>query len=160
MAPTFFWFTLWNPAFSQVATLENLRCFATLKKKVYFTGLQITSQGEVKQATVLLFLTLCQCHWVSLLPNRLQCWKIVPHPHIHVCLQFVEMTTDHVSIMRYHVPIVINGSYHLNYPRHLSPKTTSAGTPAAISSLTCGHLMVLKTSPEKNKKMKLREDVL
>ena len=65
-------------------------------------------------------------------------------PHIHVCLQFVEMTTDHVSIMRYHVPIVINGSYHLNYPRHLSPKTTS-GTPAAISSLTCGHLMVLKT---------------
>ena len=74
--------------------------------------------------------------------NLEQTSKIIPH--IHVCLQFVEMTTDHVSIMRYHVPIVINGSYHLNYPRHLSPKTTS-GTPAAISSLTCGQLMVLKT---------------
>ena len=39
MAPIFFWFTLWNPAFSQVATLENLRCFCHPEKnRVDFTG--------------------------------------------------------------------------------------------------------------------------
>ena len=39
MAPIFFWFTLWNPAFSQVATLENLGCFCHREKnRVDFTG--------------------------------------------------------------------------------------------------------------------------
>ena len=37
--PFFFWFTLWNPAFSQVATLENLRCFCHPEKnRADFTG--------------------------------------------------------------------------------------------------------------------------
>ena len=35
----FFWFTLWNPAFSQVATRKNLRCFCHPEKnRVDFTG--------------------------------------------------------------------------------------------------------------------------
>ena len=37
--PFVFCFTLWNPAFSQVSTLENLRCFCHHEKnKVDFTG--------------------------------------------------------------------------------------------------------------------------
>ena len=47
MSPIFLWYMLWNPAFSHVATPENLRCFCDPEKnRVDFTErLRFSNQG-------------------------------------------------------------------------------------------------------------------
>ena len=78
MAPIFFWFTLWNPAFSQVATLENLRCFCHPEKyRVNFTGYPSDHfsgcrlNGRLSQERKFLK---CKCVFFLQCKNRLD-WK-------------------------------------------------------------------------------------